>query len=86
YRPLGACVDEKAIVNAIVGLLATGGSTNHALHIPAFARAAGVVVDWEDMDALSSVVPLIARVYPNGAGDVNHFAAAGGMPYIIREL
>jgi phosphogluconate dehydratase len=86
YRPLGLCVDEKAIVNACVGLLATGGSTNHALHIPAIARAAGIVIDWEDMDQLSSAVPLIARVYPNGAGDVNHFHAAGGIGYVIREL
>ncbi|RDV06255.1 phosphogluconate dehydratase [Sphingorhabdus pulchriflava] len=86
YRPFGQCVDEKAIVNAIVGLLATGGSTNHVLHLPAIARAAGITVDWQDMDELSSVVPLIARVYPNGAGDVNYFAAAGGMPFVIREL
>ncbi|MCC6480402.1 phosphogluconate dehydratase [Sphingorhabdus sp.] len=86
YRPLGQCVDEKAIVNAIVGLLATGGSTNHVLHLPAIARAAGIIVDWQDMDDLSSVVPLIARVYPNGPGDVNYFAAAGGMPFVIREL
>ncbi len=86
YRPLGLCVDEKAIVNACVGLLATGGSTNHALHIPAIARAAGIIIDWEDLDQLSSVVPLIARVYPNGSGDVNHFHAAGGMGYVIREL
>ena len=86
YRPLGLCVDEKAIVNAIVGLLATGGSTNHAIHLPAIARAAGIVVDWEDFDRLSAVVPLIARVYPNGAGDVNHFHAAGGMSYVIASL
>lgn len=86
YRPLGHCVDEKAIVNAIVGLLATGGSTNHAIHIPAMARAAGITVDWEDFDRLSGVVPLVARVYPNGAGDVNHFHAAGGMSYVIASL
>ena len=86
YRPLGRCVDEKAIVNAMVGLLATGGSTNHVIHLPAIARAAGIVLDWDDMDELSSVVPLIASVYPNGAGDVNHFHAAGGMPFVIREL
>lgn len=86
YRPLGRCVDEKAIVNACVGLLATGGSTNHALHIPAIARAAGIIIDWEDLDQLSSSVPLIARVYPNGSGDVNHFHAAGGIGYVIREL
>ena len=86
YRPLGLCVDEKAIVNACVGLLATGGSTNHALHIPAIARAAGIVIDWEDMDELSSIIPLITRIYPNGSGDVNHFHAAGGMGFVIREL
>ena len=86
YRPLGHCIDEKAIVNAIVGLLATGGSTNHVIHLPAIARSAGILIDWDDMDDLSSVVPLIASVYPNGSGDVNHFHAAGGMPYVIREL
>ncbi|MGV3511790.1 MAG: phosphogluconate dehydratase [Novosphingobium sp.] len=86
YRPLGLCVDEKAIVNAIAGLLATGGSTNHVIHLPAIARAAGIQIDWNDMDELSRAVPLIASVYPNGAGDVNAFAAAGGMPYVIREL
>ena len=86
YRPLGHCVDEKAIVNAAVGLLATGGSTNHAIHLPAIARAAGIVFDWEDLDRLSSSVPLIARVYPNGSGDVNHFHAAGGMAFVIRTL
>ncbi|MEO9599659.1 phosphogluconate dehydratase [Parasphingorhabdus sp.] len=86
YRPLGRCIDEKAIVNAIVGLLATGGSTNHVIHLPAIARAAGIMIDWDDMDELSTAVPLIASVYPNGAGDVNHFTAAGGMPYVLREL
>lgn len=86
YRPLGVCVDEKAIVNAAVGLLATGGSTNHAIHLPAIARAAGVIIDWEDLDRLSSVVPLIARVYPNGSADVNHFHAAGGMGFVIAAL
>ncbi len=86
YRPLGRCVDERAIVNAVVGLLATGGSTNHVIHIPAIARAAGIQIDWTDMDDLSRAVPLIANVYPNGAGDVNAFAAAGGMPYVIAEL
>ncbi|MFN3553312.1 MAG: dihydroxy-acid dehydratase, partial [Novosphingobium meiothermophilum] len=86
YRPLGRCIDEKAIVNAVVGLLATGGSTNHVIHLPAIARAAGIMIDWDDMDELSSAVPLIASVYPNGSGDVNAFAAAGGMPYVIREL
>ncbi|WDF73034.1 phosphogluconate dehydratase [Novosphingobium sp. KACC 22771] len=85
-RPMGEVVDEKAILNACIGLLATGGSTNHAIHLPAMARAAGVIIDWADLDELSSVVPLIARVYPNGSGDVNHFHAAGGMGYVIREL
>ncbi|MEH3037596.1 MAG: phosphogluconate dehydratase [Sphingomonas adhaesiva] len=86
YRPLGHCVDERAIVNAAVGLLATGGSTNHLLHVPAIARAAGIVIDWEDFDRLSAAVPLLARVYPNGSADVNGFEAAGGMPFVIREL
>jgi phosphogluconate dehydratase len=86
YRPLGLCVDEKAIVNAAVGLLATGGSTNHAIHLPAIARAAGIVIDWEDIDRLSAAVPLIARVYPNGSGDVNHFHAAGGIGFVIATL
>ncbi|MBB5987199.1 phosphogluconate dehydratase [Sphingobium lignivorans] len=86
YRPLGHCVDEKAIVNAAIGLLATGGSTNHAIHLPAIARAAGILIDWTDLAELSSVVPLLARVYPNGADDVNHFHAAGGMAWIITEL
>ncbi|MEQ1688700.1 MAG: phosphogluconate dehydratase [Sphingopyxis sp.] len=86
YRPLGRCIDERSIVNAIVGLLATGGSTNHALHIPAIARAAGIIVDWEDFDALSAAVPLLARIYPNGSADVNHFHHAGGMGFVTREL
>ncbi len=86
YRPLGLCIDERAIVNAAVGLLATGGSTNHAIHIPAMARAAGIIIDWEDIDRLSAAVPLIARVYPNGSGDVNHYEAAGGIGYTIRTL
>ena len=86
YRPLARCVDEKAIVNAAIGLLATGGSTNHAIHLPAIARAAGIIIDWQDFDALSHAVPLLARVYPNGAGDVNNFHAAGGIGYVVREL
>jgi phosphogluconate dehydratase len=85
-RPLGICVDERAIVNAIVGLLATGGSTNHAIHLPAIARAAGVLIDWQDFDELSGAVPLLARVYPGGAADVNQFHAAGGMAFTIRTL
>ncbi len=86
YRPLGLCVDEKAIVNAAVGLLATGGSTNHAIHLPAMARAAGIIFDWDDLSELSHAVPLIAQVYPNGSGDVNHFHMAGGMGFVIGEL
>ena len=86
YRPLGRCVDEKAIVNAAIGLLATGGSTNHLLHLPAIAAAAGISIDWEDFDRLSRVVPLVARVYPNGSADVNQFEAAGGLGFVIREL
>lgn len=85
-RTMAQCVDEKAIINAAIGLLATGGSTNHAIHIPAMARAAGICFDWDDLSELSGVVPLIARVYPNGAGDVNHFHDAGGMGYVIGEL
>ncbi len=86
YRPIGHCVDEKAIINAAIGLLATGGSTNHAIHIPAMARAAGVQFDWNDLSELSSIIPLLAHVYPNGSGDVNHFHDAGGMGYVISEL
>ncbi len=86
YRPLGECVDEKAIVNAAIGLLATGGSTNHLIHLPAIAACAGIVIDWEDFDRLSRTIPLITRVYPNGSADVNGFEDAGGMPYVIREL
>jgi len=86
FRPLSRVVDEKAIVNAAVGLLATGGSTNHAIHIPAMARAAGIRFDWTDLSELSSAVPLVARVYPNGAGDVNHFHEAGGMGFVVGTL
>ncbi len=86
FRPLARVIDEKAIINAAIGLLATGGSTNHAIHIPAMARAAGIRFDWTDLAELSSVVPLVARVYPNGSGDVNHFHDAGGMGYVIGTL
>ncbi|HXH01856.1 MAG TPA: phosphogluconate dehydratase [Candidatus Competibacteraceae bacterium] len=86
YIPIGQVVDERAIVNGIVGLLATGGSTNHTLHLVAIARAAGIRIDWSDFAELSEVVPLLARVYPNGTADVNHFHAAGGMGFLIREL
>jgi phosphogluconate dehydratase len=85
-RPLAACVDERAIVNAMVGLMATGGSTNHAIHLPAIARAAGIQIDWQDFDDLSTAVPLLARVYPNGSGDVNDFHYAGGIAFVAREL
>ena len=86
YRPLARTVDEKAIANAMVGLAATGGSTNHAIHLVAMARAAGIVIDWDDLDALSRATPLLARMYPNGGADVNHFHAAGGMGFVIGEL
>ena len=86
YLPAGEVLDERAFVNGIVGLMATGGSTNLILHLPAMARAAGVVIDIEDFDALSDVVPLMARVYPNGLADVNHFHAAGGLGFMIRHL
>lgn len=86
YRPIGRLVDERAIVNAIVALMATGGSTNHTLHWVAVARAAGLIVDWNDYDAISRAVPLIARVYPNGDADVNRFHAAGGIAFVFREL
>jgi phosphogluconate dehydratase len=86
YIPLANIVDERAIVNAIVGLLATGGSTNHTLHLVAIANAAGIRVDWDDFSNLSDVVPLLARIYPNGSADVNHFHAAGGMAFLVREL
>ena len=86
YRPLGRCVDERAIVNAAVALLATGGSTNHLIHLPAIARSAGIIIDWEDFDRLSKSVPLIARVYPNGSADVNQFEDAGGTAFVLREL
>ncbi len=84
--PIGQIVDERSIVNAMVALLATGGSTNHLIHWVAVARAAGIVIDWDDFSALSEVVPLLARVYPNGSADVNHFQAAGGPGFVIREL
>jgi phosphogluconate dehydratase len=85
-RPLSQVVDEKAIVNAMTGLLATGGSTNHFIHLPAIARAAGIRIDWQDFADLSAAVPLIARVYPNGAKDVNDFQDAGGMAFVSYTL
>jgi phosphogluconate dehydratase len=86
FTPFSAVIDEKSLVNAMAGLLATGGSTNHTLHILAMARAAGILVTWEDFHDLSRVTPLIARVYPNGSEDVNAFHAAGGMAFVTRQL
>jgi phosphogluconate dehydratase len=86
YTPLGRVIDEKAVVNGMVGLMATGGSTNHALHLVVMAKAAGVLIDWDDMNDISAVTPLLARVYPNGPGDVNQFQAAGGLSFVTREL
>ena len=85
-RPIGKIIDERSFVNAIVGLHATGGSTNHTLHLPAMAAAAGIKLLWEDFSDLSEVTPLLARVYPNGNADVNQFHAAGGMSFVIGEL
>ncbi|CAM3989819.1 Phosphogluconate dehydratase [Pseudomonas reidholzensis] len=86
FMPLGEIVDEKALVNSIVALHATGGSTNHTLHMPAIAQAAGIKLTWQDMADLSEVVPTLSHVYPNGKADINHFQAAGGMAFLIREL
>jgi phosphogluconate dehydratase len=86
YTPIGQLVDERCIVNAMVALLATGGSTNHLIHWVAVARAAGITIDWTDFADLSAAVPLLARVYPNGSADVNQFQAAGGPGYVLREL
>jgi phosphogluconate dehydratase len=86
YLPLAQTIDERAIVNAIVGLLATGGSTNHTLHLVAMARCAGIAITWDDFSDLSAAVPLLTRIYPNGSADVNRFQMAGGMGFLIREL
>ncbi len=86
YMPIADVLDERAFVNGIVGLLSTGGSTNHTLHLIAMARVAGIVLTWDDFDELSAAVPLLARVYPNGRADVNQFQAAGGLPVVIRAL
>jgi phosphogluconate dehydratase len=86
YRPVGEIVDERAMVNATVALLATGGSTNHTMHLVAIARAAGIIMNWTDLADLSAVVPLLAKVYPNGQADVNHFHAAGGTAVLFRQL
>jgi phosphogluconate dehydratase len=86
FQPIGQLVDERVIVNAMVALLATGGSTNHLIHWVAVARAAGILIDWTDFSDLSHATPLLARVYPNGSADVNQFQAAGGPGFVIREL
>ena len=86
YRPIGRIVDAKAIVNGLVGLLATGGSTNHTMHLVAVARAAGYIINWDDFADISKAVPLLTRIYPNGSADINHFTAAGGMALLIKEL
>ena len=86
FTPAGEMIDERSVVNGVVGLHATGGSTNHTLHLIAMARAAGIVLTWQDISDLSDVVPLLARVYPNGLADVNHFHAAGGMGFLIKQL
>ena len=86
YTPIGLLVDERVIVNAMVALLATGGSTNHLIHWVAVARSAGITIDWTDFADLSAAVPLLARVYPNGSADVNQFQAAGGPGFVLREL
>ena len=86
YTPAGEVVDERAVVNGVIGLLATGGSTNHTIHLIAMAHTAGITLTWQDFADLSGVVPLLAKVYPNGNADVNHFHAAGGMAFVIREL
>jgi phosphogluconate dehydratase len=86
YRPVGEIIDERAIVNGTVALLASGGSTNHSMHLVAIARAAGIILNWDDISDLSAAVPLLARVYPNGEADVNHFHAAGGTSCLFRQL
>ena len=86
YIPVGKMIDERSLVNGVIGLHATGGSTNHTLHLVAIARAAGIILRWDDIAELSECIPLIARVYPNGLADVNHFHAAGGMGYLIGQL
>ena len=85
-KPIGEMLNEKSFINAVIGLMATGGSTNHTMHLVAMARAAGVILTWDDFDEISSIIPLLIRVYPNGQADVNHFAAVGGLPFVIREL
>ncbi len=86
FIPLCEVISEKTIINAVIGLIATGGSTNHTLHLPAIARAAGIIIDWDDFSELSKIIPLLAKVYPNGEADVNQFHQAGGVAYIISQL
>jgi phosphogluconate dehydratase len=86
YKPIAEIINEKSFVNAIVGLMATGGSTNHTIHIIAMARAAGIILNWDDFDAISKVTPLLCKMYPNGQADVNHFREAGGMSVVISQL
>ena len=86
YTPIGEIIDERAVVNGIVGLMATGGSTNHTIHLVAMARCAGIEITWDDFAELSDIVPLLTRIYPNGQADVNHFHAAGGMAFLIGQL
>jgi phosphogluconate dehydratase len=86
YRPIGEIIDEKSIVNALVAILASGGSTNHTMHLIAIALAAGIIINWDDISDLSSEIPLLARVYPNGEADINHFHAAGGTGFLFRQL
>ncbi len=86
YTPIGRMVDAKALVNGLVGLLATGGSTNHTMHLIAVARAAGYIINWDDFSEISNAVPLLTRIYPNGSADINHFTAAGGMSLLIKQL
>ena len=85
YTPIGQMVDAKAIVNGIVALLATGGSTNHTMHLVAVAKAAGFIVNWDDFSDLSKATPLLTRIYPNGSADINHFQAAGGMALLVTR-
>lgn len=86
YLPIGHIVDAKAVVNGLVGLLSTGGSTNHTMHLVAVARAAGFIINWDDFSDISNAVPLLTRIYPNGSADINHFTAAGGMALLFKEL
>jgi phosphogluconate dehydratase len=86
YQPVGRMIDEKSFVNGMVGWLATGGSTNHTMHLLAMAKAAGIILTWQDLADLSDCVPLLTRIYPNGQADINHFQEAGGMATLIHEL